>query len=159
MTLPEAPDPLVAAPGGPGQTLDADGPPRPSRASAVLDGVLRLAGAVLSVLLALLTAVAELMLVPLTVRGVPVGAAALVAPLANLALSWFAHTTVGRRRAVALPWLAWTLLMFVAAGLRTDEGDHLLPGDSWVGMLVVLLGSLAFAGYLYRLILRGQPER
>jgi hypothetical protein len=87
------------------------------------------------------------------------GASAVAAVLMNLAISWFAYRTVGRRWAVGPPWVVWTAVMFVAAGVRTSEGDHLLAGDNWVGLIMILLGSLAFAIYAYRMILTGIPKR
>ena len=49
--------------------------------------------------------------------------------------------------------------IFFAAGVRTDEGDYLLAGDNWVGLLMILAGSLSFALYAYRMILTGLPRR
>lgn len=127
-----------------------------SRLARVFDGLLRIAGGLVSVVAAVVTGVVELSLTPLRVAGVPVGLAVVVAVVANAAIGWFAVQTVGRRWAVAPPWAVWTLLMFFAAGVRTDEGDQLMAGDDWVGLLVILLGSLAFAVHAYRLVLRGQ---
>jgi hypothetical protein len=125
---------------------------------AALDQVVRVVGGVLAVVLALLTGLLELILAPLRVSGHLVGLSALLVVPVNIALAWFAVAAVGRKGAVALPWVTWTLLMFVAAGMRTDEGDYLLAGDNWVGMAMILFGSVAFAGYLYRLILRVPPR-
>jgi hypothetical protein len=88
---------------------------------------------------------------------VPIGVAVPAVVLANLAICWFAVTTVGRRWALAPPWAVWTLIMFFAAGTRTTEGDYLISGDDWVALVMILVGSLTFAGYTYKLILRGPP--
>lgn len=121
---------------------------------------LRVTGAVVSVLATVVTGVLELLLAPLRIGGTLIGVAALVAVLANAAIGWFAVATVGRRWAMAPPWAIWTLMMFFAAGVRTDEGDQLLAGDNWVGLVMILLGSLVFALQAYRLILRGDaPQR
>jgi hypothetical protein len=126
-------------------------PAPPSRA---LELVVRTAGLVIAVLATVLTAALEIFLTPLRLGGVPVGIAIVVAVAANLAICWFAVTTVGRRWAVAPPWAVWTLIMFFAAGLRTTEGDYLISGEDWVALVMILVGSLAFAGYTYRMILR-----
>ncbi len=127
-----------------------------TRGAGVLVAVV---GGLLSVVLALLSGVLELFLASLRVGGVLIGVAALAAIPLNVALGWFAVHTVGRPWAIALPWVSWTALMFVAAGVRTDEGDYLLSGDNWVGMLLILLGSVAFALGTYRRIMAGVPRR
>ena len=88
------------------------------------------------------------------IGGVPIGVAVLAAVVANLALCWFVMSTVGRRWALAPPWAVWTLIMFYAAGVRTTEGDYLLSGDNWVALVMILVGSLTFAVYTYRAILK-----
>jgi hypothetical protein len=79
--------------------------------------------------------------------------------VANPAIAWFAVTTTERRWAVGLPWALWTLLMLAAAGIRTDEGDYLIGASDWVALVMILVGSLAFALYAYRMILSGRPKR
>ncbi len=131
----------------------------PSRFALGFDVALRWFGGILSIVLALLSGVLELFLAPLRVAGVLVGVSALAAVVLNVALAWYAVRVVGRRWAIALPWAAWTLLMFAAAGVRTHEGDYLLAGDNWVGMVVILVGSIAFAGFTYRKIVEGALRR
>jgi len=111
------------------------------------------AGLLISVLATVVTAVAELYLTPLRLFGFPLGLAVVFAGLVNWGLGWFAVTTTGRRWALAVPWGLWTLLMLFAAGVRTREGDYLLSGNDWVGLVMILVGSLSFAVYAYRLIL------
>jgi hypothetical protein len=101
-----------------------------------------------------MTGLLELDFAPLRLGGSLIGLAALACVPINLAIAWFAVRTVGRRWAVGPPWAAWTALMFVAVGVRTTEGDYLLAPDNWVGLVLILLGSLAFALFAYRLILR-----
>ena len=132
-------------------------PPPPAPPGRALELVIRVAGLVIAVLATVLTAALELFLSPLRLGGVPVGAAVVLAVVANLAICWFAVTTVGRRWALAPPWAVWTLIMFVAAGTRTTEGDYLISGSDWVALVMILLGSLAFAGYTYRSILKRAP--
>jgi hypothetical protein len=129
-------------------------PAPPSRA---LELLIRGAGLVIVVVATVLTALLEMFLSPLRLGGVPIGVAVPVALVANVALAWFAVTTVGRRWALAVPWALWTLIMFFAAGMRTTEGDYLISGKDWVALVMILLGSLAFAGYTYRMILRRPP--
>ncbi|GAB1643027.1 hypothetical protein KRMM14A1259_34500 [Krasilnikovia sp. MM14-A1259] len=133
-------------------------PPQQPPQRRVLETVLRTAGVLISVVAALLTGLLELFLTPLRVGGVPVGAAVPVAVAANLVLAWFAVTTVGRRWALAPPWVVWTLLMLFATGYRRAEGDHLVDPQNWVALVTVLAGSLAFAVYAYRMILRRLPR-
>jgi hypothetical protein len=148
---------VLAAPGPAGDAADRTAPPkRPSRA---LELAIRLAGCLIAVLAALFSGMLEVIFAPWRIGGQLVGASAVAAVLANLAIAWFAYRTVGRRWAVGPPWVSWTALMFVAAGYRTTEGDYLLAGDNWVGLVMILLGSLAFAGYAYRMILAGVPRR
>jgi len=130
-------------------------PPEPSRA---LDLVIKAAGVVVSVLAAICSALLELFLTPLRLGGVPVGVAIVAAVVGNLAISWFAVTTVGRVWALGPPWVIWTLIMFFAAGVRTAEGDYLLGGDNWVALVTILVGSLTFAVFTYRMILRKPPS-
>jgi hypothetical protein len=114
----------------------------------------RVGGVLVSLLATVVTAAAELILTPLRIAGVPVGVAVLVAAAANWGLAWFAVTTTGRRWALGPPWALWTALMFFAAGARTREGDYLLGGTNWVALAMILVGSLTFAIYAYRAILR-----
>lgn len=143
----------------------ADQPRPPSRFSGAYQTGLRVAGGVVAVLAALVTALAELMIAPLRVGGHLIGVAAIATVVGNLALGWFAYTTVGRKWAVALPAAAWLVLMVTASG-RTTEGDLLLvgpqgdavvDGNSWVGVVMILAGSLAFAVVGFRLMLVQPP--
>lgn len=140
-------------------------PRPPSRFDGAFRTGLRVAGGVIAVVAALVTAIAELMIAPLRVGGHLIGVAVVATVLANVALGWFAYTTVGRKWAVALPAAAWLVLMVTASG-RTTEGDLLLvgpkggalvDGDSWVGVVMILAGSVAYAAVGFRLIL-AQPQ-
>lgn len=118
-----------------------------------VDLLIRVAGVVVSILATVVTAVVEFYLTPLRIGGVPIGVAVLFAAAANWGLAWFAVTTVRRRWALAPPWALWTSIMVFAAGVRTTEGDYLLGGNDWVALVMILVGSLSFAVYAYRLIL------
>jgi hypothetical protein len=134
---------------------EVEAPAPPERTpSAAAEVAVRAGGVVVVVLATVVTAVAELYLTPLRVGGVPIGVAIPFAAAANWGLAWFALTTTGRRWAMGLPWALWTVIMLFAAGVRTTEGDYLLGGNDWVALVMILVGSLAFAVYSYRVILR-----
>jgi hypothetical protein len=118
----------------------------------VLDLLLRLAAGAIAVVAAVLTGGLELMLATLRVGGQLVGLSVLLAVLANLALSWFAYHAVGGKAAVALPALVWFALMVPAAG-GTSEGDYLLAGDNWVGVVMIIAGAMTFAVVGFKLIM------
>jgi hypothetical protein len=135
--------------------LDVPAPPAPEERaeSRALDRTLRVAGGVISLIATILTAALELFLTQLRLGGVPVGVSIMLAAVANPAIAWFAVTTTERRWAPGPPWALWTLLMLAATGVRTNEGDYLIGAEDWVALVVILVGSLAFALYAYRLIL------
>ncbi|SDT76708.1 hypothetical protein [Actinoplanes derwentensis] len=131
--------------------------------------VISVAGVILSIIATVLTAFLELALSSLRTgafgavlkgdswvegTGSALPLAALVAIGANLAIGWFAVTATGRRGAIGLPWALWTLIMLMAAGSRTVEGDYLLTETNWVSVVTILAGSLTFAVHAYKLILR-----
>jgi hypothetical protein len=139
--------------------VPAPSAPQDERAeSRALDRTLRVAGLCIALLATVLTAALELFLTTLRVGGVPVGVSIVLAAVANPAIAWFAVTATEWRWALGLPWALWTLLMLAAAGIRTDEGDYLIGASDWVALVMILVGSLAFALYAYRMIL-GRPAR
>jgi hypothetical protein len=119
-----------------------------------LDTLIKVFGVLISVVAAILSGFLEIFLSPLRVGGFPLCVSVVVAVVGNYAIGWFAHTTVGRRWAVGPPWAIWTVLMLYAAGGRTTEGDYLLSGDNWVAMAMILIGSLTYAVFAYRMILK-----
>jgi hypothetical protein len=142
--------PLAAA--DPSTGLDVpSGPGRGDIALRVLGGLVAIAGA-------LVTAVIEVFLAPLRVGTVRLPVSLLLAVVGNLALVWFTHQATGRRGAVVLPALVWMAVMIPAAG-RTDEGDLLLTGDNWVGLVTIFGGVVAFAVGAYRLIMPNARTR
>lgn len=131
--------------------------------------VIRIGGVLVAVVAAFVTGALELLLTPLRAgdltsiwRGEPIGsgggpllgASILLAVVANGTIAWFAVSTTGRRWALGPPWAVWTLMMLLAAGVRTDEGDYVMAGNDWVGLAMILIGSLTFAVYSYRMILK-----
>ncbi|MBL7254917.1 hypothetical protein [Paractinoplanes lichenicola] len=146
-------------------------PPAPEPKKPGWDPVLRVAGVVISILAALISGFLEINLSTLRAgdfvtiwRGDAIGSGGgpllglsiLLAGGLNWAIAWFAVTTTRRRWALGPPWALWTLLMLGAAGVRTDEGDYLLGGENWVALVMILVGSLTYAVYSYRLILKGR---
>jgi hypothetical protein len=124
----------------------------------IFDAALRVVGGLVAVAAALLTATLELLFATLRVGGHLIGVSAVLAVAANLALGWFAHRVIGRNWAVALPAVAWFGLMLLA-GRPTTEGDILLAGDNWVGIVTMFAGSIAFAIVAFRLILAAGVDR
>lgn len=133
---------------------------------------MRAGGVVVAIAFAFVSAVVELLLSTLRAgdfvsiwRGDPIGSgggpliplAVALAVAGNLGIAWFAVGTTGRRWALGPPWALWTIVMLVAAGVRTHEGDYLLSGTNYVALAMILIGSLTFAIYTYRMILRGVP--
>jgi hypothetical protein len=150
------------------------GPPAPAKQPwSGWDPLIRTGGVLIAVLAAFVTGVLELLLTPLRAgdlttiwRGEPIGSgrgpviglSILLAVVANYGIAWFAVSTTGRRWALGPPWALWTLMMLFAAGVRTHEGDYLLGGDDWVALVMILVGSLTFAVYSYRMILGRLPR-
>lgn len=128
-----------------------------AKGMTVTDLALRITGGVLVVLAAAVTAVLEVFFAPLRVGGFLIGASALAAVVANVALAGFALSTVGARWAVALPALTWFAVLMVASG-GTPEGDILLAENNWVGLATIFTGSMAFAIVAYRVILSPKPS-
>ncbi|XVU24699.1 hypothetical protein ACQPZJ_47070 [Actinoplanes sp. CA-054009] len=82
------------------------------------------------------------------------GLSVVLAAVLNYGIAWFAVTTTRRKWALGPPWALWTLMMLLAAGVRTSEGDYLLGGENWIALVMILVGSLTYAVYSYRLILK-----
>ncbi|WP_410811851.1 hypothetical protein [Micromonospora sp. 067-2] len=135
---------------------DQETPPSAGPPPRLLDLGLRVVGAVVVVVAGVLTGVLELLLSTVRVGGQLAGVSALLAVGANILLSWFAHESVGRRWAVALPAVPWFALMAVAA-IRTTEGDLLLAGDNWVGLAMIVAGAMTFAVMGFRQLLAPPP--
>ena len=121
--------------------------------SKALERLITIAGLLIAILAALLSGLLELFFTPLRVHGVLIGVSILMALVINPAIGWFAVNTTGRRGAVAAPWLLWTALMLLASGYRTPEGDYLVAGNDWVALVMILVGSLGYAVFAYRMIL------
>jgi hypothetical protein len=148
--------------------------PEAPPARSTWEPVIVAGGLAIAILAAFFSGVLELFLTPLrwgdlttiwrgdaigSGHGPLLGLSILLAAVGNYAIAWFAvGTTGGRRWALGPPWALWTLMMLLAAGVRTNEGDYLLAGNDWIGLAMILVGSLAFAVYSYRMILRKLPK-
>jgi len=64
--------------------------------------------------------------------------------IGNPVLSWFAGEVTGKRFAAILPAAAWCAVWIVAA-TKTHEGDLIITGNNWVGLVTLLAGPIAFA--------------
>nr|WP_296069639.1 hypothetical protein [uncultured Actinoplanes sp.] len=137
------------------------------------DKVLRVAGVLIAIVAAVVSGAFELVLSTLRAGdvvsvwrgdaigsggGPVVGLSIVLAAVLNYGIAWFAVSTTGRKWAIGPPWVLWTLFMLVAAGVRTPEGDYLLSGDNWVALVMILVGSLTYAVYSYRMILKRVPR-
>ena len=155
----------------PQQEVQPDAPEQPAPKNG--EPLIRVGGLLVAIVAALVTGVLELLLTTLrwgdlatiwrddpigSGSGPLLGVAILLAVVANWAIAWFAVSTTGRRWALGPPWALWTLMMLFAAGVRTHEGDYLLGGDDWIALVMILAGSLTFAVYSYREILRRIPR-
>jgi hypothetical protein len=133
----------------------------PRRESRALDLTFRVAGVVITILATIFSGLLEIFLSTLRIGGVLTGVSIPLAVVTNVAIAWFAVTSTGRRWALGPPWALWTLMMLAAAGIRTNEGDYLLSGDNWIALVMILVGSLTFAVFSYRMILKrvSAPDR
>ncbi|GGK00600.1 hypothetical protein GCM10010123_33140 [Pilimelia anulata] len=158
---PPDPGPAAAAEPGPppGDPAEPVPPLIPERWRGPVDRALRITGGVLAVLLAVLTGALELILVPLRVGGIPVGLCVLLAVAVNYLLPRFTEAATGARWPALLAFVAWLMVMLLAAG-RRSEGDLLATGV--FAVLVNVAGSLAFGIAMYRMMLatpRARPPR
>ncbi len=122
-------------------------------------------GALVAVALGAVSSVWEAFLTPLSYQWVSAGHAhsvrvpvALVLAVAgNAALVWFTRAVTGRTIVVLAPFLAWTIPMLVAGG-RTREGDLVITGNNWVGLVTIFAGATTFAAAAYWLTTRSLPR-
>jgi hypothetical protein len=156
----------------PSQEVQPEPPaaPEADQRRSAWESVIRIGGVLVAIVAAFVTGVLELLLTTLrwgdlttiwrgdsigSGRGPLLGVSILLAVIGNWAIAWFAVSTTGRRWAMGPPWALWTLIMLLAAGVRTHEGDYLLAGNDWIGLVMILAGSLTFAVFSYRQILKG----
>jgi hypothetical protein len=116
----------------------------------------RVGGTVVGVALAVVTAVWEAMLTTLyvthgsTVIRLPV--APILAIITNIAIVIFVARVTELPILAVLTGVVWSALIFISGSL-TAEGDLLILGN-WVGILTTFLGSFAWVGAVYVIIVR-----
>jgi hypothetical protein len=119
-----------------------------------------IAGTVVGVALGFVTAVYEVYLTPLRLSSAGharVPLAVLVAIVANAGLVFFTRMVTGRVGPALLPGVAWIVVM-LAAGNETSDGDLLITGNNWVGLATILCGAVAWAVAGYIVIVRRGPR-
>jgi hypothetical protein len=128
------------------------GSPAPAPWLGHVDLGMRIVGFVVALALTVLTAAFEVFLSSLYWGGYRLPVSAVAAVVVNVALIWFTIVVTGRRLAVAPVAVLWVAVMVVASTRKT-EGDLLLTDTNWVGIVMMLVGSLTFAVAGYRLVL------
>jgi hypothetical protein len=116
-----------------------------------MERLLRVGGTAVGLLAGFLTGLWEIFLSPPHTFGVLLPVAPVLAAVTNAALVWFTRLVTGRGGLAVLPGVVWFLTMFVGT-VRTTEGDLLIPGTDWPGLLALLVGALAWGATAYRLI-------
>jgi len=118
--------------------------------------LLRIAGTVVGLLLAFLTALWTVFASPLRAGGVPLPVSPVLAILTGVGLVWFTRRVTGHNGLALLPGVVWFGTMVVAAS-RTGEGDLLMPGNDYMGLVAILLGCAAWGLAGYRIVLSNRP--
>ena len=138
-----------------GTPSSADPPPSADPAAPWrrwLDLGIRILGFLVAVCLTLLTAAFEVFLSALHWNAYRLPVSVVAAVVVNVLLIWFTVVVTGRRLPVAAIAVLWVAVMVVASSRRT-EGDLLLTDTNWVGIVMMLAGSLTYAVAGYRLVL------
>jgi hypothetical protein len=106
-----------------------------------------------------LSALVELALIPLYAGTVPVGLAAVLAIVGNIALVLLGRELVSAGGLRIAPFAAWLLTIVVIALFPRPEGDNLAPGGglTWVTYGVLFGGALA--GTLTAVFTAAPPRR
>lgn len=131
--------------------------PAERKPSPALEMLIKVSGALVAVLAALFSGLLEMFTTTLRVGGYLICVSVVAAIVGNYAIAWFTVRTVGRVRAVALPGLVWVGLMLFAAGYRTSEGDYLIAGDNYVALVMIFAGSITWAIFTYRTVIKRLP--
>jgi hypothetical protein len=119
----------------------------------------RMAGGLLTLVVAVWMALVEVFWLPLRVGGVLLPVSVVAAVVANLLLPQLALRLSGSRLVAALTGVAW-LVVVVAAMIRRPEGDLIITGGGATGVVnlaFLLLGVLAAAFAVGRAL--GGPRR
>jgi hypothetical protein len=117
----------------------------PTATEEQLDLGLKIIGAFVVTGLGAFTGLFEALLVPLRLpHSTYLPLSLVLAVIMNPLLSWGAAVATGRRGAAILPAGAWCVVWFLSAS-RTTEGDLIITGGNWVGLVTLLVGPIAFA--------------
>ena len=117
----------------------------PTATEQQLDLGLKIVGAVVATGRGALAGLYEASLVPLRLpHSTYLPVALVLALVGNPVLSWFAGAVTGHRAAALLPAAAWCVIWYASAS-RTTEGDLIITGGNWVGLVTLLAGPIAFA--------------
>lgn len=131
--------------------------PTPTDPTAAIELAYRIGGTVIGIGLAVASAFWEVILSPMratlghTSYRIPL--ALVLAIVGNIGIVWFTHKVTGRIGLAVVPAVGWLAVVLLAAR-KTAEGDLLVTGDNWVGLLLLFLGCVAWAVAAYRLILK-----
>lgn len=117
---------------------------------------MKIAGTVVGVLFAIVTALGEAFLVPLHWGTVRVPLAVVLAVLTNWAALWFTYQVTRSKGLSLVPGFVWMAMMVALSG-GTSEGDIVLASDNWVGIVTLFAGVGAFTLFAYRLITQPPP--
>jgi hypothetical protein len=113
---------------------------------------LRIAGTVVGLVGGFVTALWEIFLSPVSAGSTLLPVSPVLAILTNVGLVWFTRQVTGRTGLALLPGVVWFVTMF-AGSVRTTEGDLLIPGNDWPGLVALLLGAAAWGITAYWTIL------
>jgi len=122
-----------------------------------VDRMYKIVGTIVGLGLGAITAFWAALLTPLhvTIAGsvmrLPV--APLFALVGNVGIFVLTRVVTGRTGLAVLPAVSWFVVIF-AAGRTTSEGDLLITGNNWVGVVTILVGAIAWAIGPYFTVIR-----
>ncbi len=129
-------------------------PSVPQSAAPLPDG-LAVVGVAVYTLVGVLSAIIEVLLIPLYVGSHIFPVTVLIAVVVNVALPALIRVMVDWRWATALPLVAWLVTTIVLGFVNTGSGSVLVPGDGadgYVGLALYFVGTLAgFVGVVRNL--------